>query len=68
MAVALANQAAWADGIHSVVALRANRHRLHDLYYQDVVERLGLAFEQRLLLEVVLFVFVEALLDRERAR
>ena len=46
-----------------LVLLDANRHRLHDAYYQDALERLDLPFEQRLLVELVLFPFVEQLLD-----
>jgi hypothetical protein len=46
-----------------VVLLAANRHRLHDVAYQDVLERLPLTFAERLWIELQLFVAFERLLD-----
>jgi hypothetical protein len=45
------------------VLLSANRHRLHSVGYQDVVERLPLTAAERLWLELQLFVYFERLLD-----
>jgi hypothetical protein len=47
-----------------VVPLRANRHRLHDLAYQDVLERLPLSFAERLWIELQVFVAFKRLLDQ----
>jgi hypothetical protein len=44
--------------------LRANRHRLHDDCYQDVLERLPLTAAERLWLELQLFLALESLLDQ----
>jgi hypothetical protein len=50
------------------VVLAANRHRLHDIAYQDVLERLPLAPALRLWLELQLFVCFERMLDQAGAR
>ena len=51
-----------------VVLVGANRHRLHDAAYQDVLERLPLTAAERLWIELQLFLAVERLLDEEESR
>ena len=47
-----------------VVRLPANRHRLHDAAYQDVLERLPLTQAERMWIELQLFLTLERLLDQ----
>jgi hypothetical protein len=47
-----------------IVRLRANRHRLHDAAYQDVIERLPLTPAERFWIELQLFLALERLLDQ----
>lgn len=51
-----------------VVVLGANRHRLHDAAYQDVLERLPLTHAERLWIELQLFPAFERMLDNEERR
>jgi hypothetical protein len=51
-----------------VVLLGANRHRLHDSAYQDVLERLPLTPAERLWIELQLFLAFERMLDDEERR
>jgi hypothetical protein len=44
--------------------LPANRHRLHDAAYQDVLELLPLTQAERMWLELRLFLTLERLLDQ----
>jgi hypothetical protein len=46
------------------VWLRANRHRLHDAAYQDVLEQLPLTPAVRLWIELQLFLAFERMLDQ----
>lgn len=48
-----------------LVLLGANRHRLHDAAYQDVLERLPLSPAERLWIELQLFIAFERMLDDE---
>jgi hypothetical protein len=48
-----------------VVPVRANRHRLHDAAYQDVLERLPLTRAERLWIELQLFLTFERILDEQ---
>jgi hypothetical protein len=51
-----------------VVLLGANRHRLHDAAYQDVLERLPLTSAERVWIELQLFVAFEHMLDEEERK
>jgi hypothetical protein len=51
-----------------VLRLRANRHRLHDAAYQDVLERLPLTPPERLWIELQLFLTLERLLDEAEGK
>jgi hypothetical protein len=52
------------SGSWLVVRLPANRHRLHDAAYQDVLERLPLTQAERTWIELQLFLTLEKLLDQ----
>jgi len=48
--------------------MAANRHRLHDSAYQDVLERLPLTPAERVWIELQLFLAFERMLDDEERR
>ena len=56
------------QGSYLVVRLGANRHRLHDAAYQDVLEQLPLTPAERLWIELQLFLTFERMLDDEQRR
>jgi hypothetical protein len=47
-----------------IALIAANRHRLHDAAYQDILERLPLGHHERIWIELQLFIAFERMLDQ----